>query len=221
MEPVVDCIAYKTILKFLNIFSKLDILNKIQCNRCSNFLFRSFEDFFPNLDIVLEFSSSYQDSSNPAERVVKTVKNIIKKCTDEKLGSNVWRIGLIDYFCAPISEQLPTLAEILNSHIYKGYQPFFFILLLGLSQSMINLLKGRKNRNFTMIYLFQIIWLLLMGKMFGIETILRIFGKKQPSKIGMTLQTEATPWLKKMARFYLKTMLIYNCVIPRCHIIWK
>ena len=27
----------------------------------------------------------------------------------------------------------------------------------------------------------------------------------------MTLQTEATPWLEKMARFYLVTMLISNC----------
>ena len=31
---------------------------------------------------------------------------------------------MIEYLCTPISNQLPSLAEILNSHIYKGYQPF-------------------------------------------------------------------------------------------------
>ena len=48
----------------------------------------------------------------------------MKKCTDEKLGNSAWRIGLIEYLCKPISHQLPSPAEILNSHIYKGYQPF-------------------------------------------------------------------------------------------------
>ena len=38
--------------------------------------------------------------------------------------NSAWRIGLIDYLCTPISDQLPSPAEILNSHIYKDYQPF-------------------------------------------------------------------------------------------------
>ena len=82
--------------------------------------------FCSNLDIVLEFSSSYHLSSNPAERAVRTVKNIMKKCADAKLKNSAWRIGLIEYLCAPISDQTPSLAKILNSHIYKGYQPFLF-----------------------------------------------------------------------------------------------
>ena len=86
MEPVVDHTADKTILAFLNIFSKLGIPNKIWCNRGSNFLSRSFQEFYSNLDIVLEFSSWYCHSSNPAERSVRTVKNSMEKCTDEKLG---------------------------------------------------------------------------------------------------------------------------------------
>ena len=32
---------------------------------------------------------------------------------------------MIEYFCTPISDQLSSLAEILNSYIYKGYQSFF------------------------------------------------------------------------------------------------
>ena len=46
----------------------------------------------------------------------------MKKCIDKKLGNSAWRIGLIEYLCTPISDQL--LAEMLNSCIYKGYQPF-------------------------------------------------------------------------------------------------
>ena len=102
----------------------------------------------------------------------------MKKCADKKLGNSAWRIGLIEYLCTPISDQLSSPAEILNTHIYKGYQTF--CVLLGLSQSLINLLKGRKKRNFTMIDLFQISQLLLKGKMFGIQTMLRIPGIKEP-----------------------------------------
>ena len=47
MEPVVDHITDKTILAFLNIFSKLGIPNKIWCNTGSNFLSGSFQDFIP------------------------------------------------------------------------------------------------------------------------------------------------------------------------------
>ena len=124
MEPVVDHTADKTILALLNIFTKLGIPNKIQCDRGSNFLLRNFHDFHSTLNIVLEFSSSCHHSSNPAERAVIKVKNIMKKCADEKLGNSAQRIGLIEYLCTPISDQLPSPAEILNSCIYKGYQPF-------------------------------------------------------------------------------------------------
>ena len=72
MEPVVDHTADKTFLAFLNIFSKLGIPSKIQCDRGSTFLSRSFYEFCSNLD-VFEFSSSYHHSSNPAERAVRTV----------------------------------------------------------------------------------------------------------------------------------------------------
>ena len=46
MEPVVDHTADKTILAFLNIFSKLGIPNKIQCDRGSNFHQEVFMIFF-------------------------------------------------------------------------------------------------------------------------------------------------------------------------------
>ena len=48
----------------------------------------------------------------------------MKKCADKKLGNSAWTIDLIEYLCTPISNQIPSLAEIFNSCIYKGYQPF-------------------------------------------------------------------------------------------------
>ena len=68
MEPVVDHTTHKTILAFLNIFSKLGNPNKIQNDRSSNFLLRRFQEFCSNLNVILEFSSLYHHSSSPAER---------------------------------------------------------------------------------------------------------------------------------------------------------
>ena len=137
---------------------------KYEAIEVQTFLSKCFHEFCSTLDTVLEFSSSYHHSSNPAERAVRNVKTIIKKCADQKLGNSAWRFGSIEYLCTPISDQLPSLAEILNSRIYNSYQ-LFCDLLLGLSQALINLLKGEKKRNFTMIHLFQISQLLVKDKM--------------------------------------------------------
>ena len=155
MEAVVDHTADKTILAILNIFIKLGIPYKIWCGRGSNFLSISFHKFCSNLDIVLEFSSSYHHSSNPQERAVWTYKNIMKKCADVKLGNSAWSIGLIEYCCTPISYHCPVQQKFWI-HAFTKVINLSCVLLLGLSQSLMKLLKGRKKRNFTMIDLFQI-----------------------------------------------------------------
>ena len=48
----------------------------------------------------------------------------MKRYPDKKLGNSAWRIGLIEYLFTSIPDQLPSLAEILNSCIYNCYQPF-------------------------------------------------------------------------------------------------
>ena len=78
----------------------------------------------------------------------------MKKCADKKLRNNALRIGLIEYLCTPISDQLPSLAEILNSHIYKGYQPFS---CSSRSESVTDkLIERKKEEKLSMIDLFQI-----------------------------------------------------------------
>ena len=146
--PVVDHTADKMILPFLQIFSKLGIHNTIQCDRGSNFLSKTFQEFFANLNISLQLSSSYYHSSNPAKRAVCTVKSIMKKCIDEKLGNNTWRIGLIQYLCIPISDSLPSLAEISTRESTKAINPFCVIIIhwiVGLRWPLINSLKEKRK----------------------------------------------------------------------------
>ena len=67
----------------------------------------------------------------------------MKKCADEKLGNSAWRIGLIEYLCTSISDQLPSMAEILNPHILKSYQPF--LCSFSRSESVTDKLVERKK----------------------------------------------------------------------------
>ena len=173
------------ILAFLQIFSKLGIPNTIHCDGGSNFLSKTFQEFCANLNISLQFSSSYHHSSNSAKRAVSSVKNIMKKCMDEQLGNSAWRIGLIQYLCMPISDSLQSSAEILNQRVYKGYQPFLHdngTLNLVLRLPLISSLKERGKRNFIMtdLRLFQINQLFLKDKIFGTGTTLRTSGRRVP-----------------------------------------
>ena len=97
----------------------------------------------------------------------------MKKCAGNKLGIIAWKIGWIEYFCTPISDQLPSLAEILNSLIYKGYQSF--LCSSSRSESVTDKLVERKKED-----LFSDKPVTAEGQIFHIETMLRIFGKKAP-----------------------------------------
>ena len=168
IESMVDCTAHKTILAFLQIFSKPGIPNTIYCNKGSNFLSKTFKQFYINLTISLQFSSLYHHFSNSAVRAVHTLESIMKKYRDKKLGNCAWRIGLIKYLCTPISDSLLSPAEILNQRVYKGHQPFLcdnHTMNCRYEMTTDNLTE-RKKRNFitTDISLFQRNQLLLKEK---------------------------------------------------------
>ena len=48
----------------------------------------------------------------------------MKKCSDDNSGNSVWKIGLLEYLCIPISDFIPNPAELLNNRVYKDFQPF-------------------------------------------------------------------------------------------------
>ena len=131
----------------------------------------------------------------------------MKKCTDKKLGNSAWRIGLIEYLCTPISDQLPSLAETLNSCIYKGYLPF--LCSSSRSESATDKLVERKkekklyhDRSFSdklVIAEEQNVW--YRNHIKNIWEKGTIVDRDDTSK-------GATPRVEKMARFYLVTVLI-------------
>ena len=116
-----------TVANFLQIFSEFGVPDEICCDRGTNFTSQLFLSFCKGLDIKLSFSSAYHHSGNPAERAVRIIKNIMKKCARTKTN---WRLGLLEYLCTPLSEKLSSPAELLATHWYKGLQPTLHARLL-------------------------------------------------------------------------------------------
>ena len=52
------------------------------------------------------------------------MNNILKKCSDDNLGHSAWELGLLEYLCTPISDSIPSPAELLNKRVYTHFQPF-------------------------------------------------------------------------------------------------
>ena len=174
VEPVTDHTADKMILAFLQICSKLGIPNTICCDRGSIFLSKTFQQFYFNMTISLQFSSSSHHSSNPAKMGCKHSESVMKKCRDKKVGNCAYRIGLIKYLCTLISDSLPSPVQILNQRVYKVYQPFLCDIhtLKCRSEMTTDNLIERKKRHFITadISLFQRNCLFLKDKIFGTET---------------------------------------------------
>ena len=114
-------------LTFLQIFSEFGVPDEIHSDRGTNFTSQLFLSFCKGLDIKLSFSSAYHHSGNPAERAVRIIKNIMKKCAHTK---TIWRLGLLEYLCTALSEKLSSPAELLATWQYKGLQPTLHARLL-------------------------------------------------------------------------------------------
>ena len=89
-------------------------------DRGRNYTSSAFTAFCHELDINHILTSAYHHQSNPAERAIRTVKGIMRKCMET---GNSWRLGLLEYLCTPISDNIPSPSELLNRR-YRGVQPF-------------------------------------------------------------------------------------------------
>ena len=89
-------------------------------DRGRNYTSSAFTAFCRELDINHTLTSAYHHQSNPAERAIRTVKSIMRKCMET---GNSWRLGLLEYLCTPISDHIPSPSELLNRR-YRGVQPF-------------------------------------------------------------------------------------------------
>ena len=115
-----DHSSKQTVATFLQIFSEFGVPDEICSDRGSNFTSQLFLSFCKGLDVKLSFSSAYHHSGNPAERAVRIIKNIMKKCAHTKTN---WRLGLLEYLCTPLSARPASPAELLATCQYKGLQP--------------------------------------------------------------------------------------------------
>ena len=127
VRKVSDHSNEQTVATFLQIFSEFGVPDEIRSDRGSNFTSQLFLSFCKGLDIKLSFSSAYHHSGNPAERAVRIIKNIMKKCAHTKTN---WRLGLLEYLCTPLSARLTSPAELLATCQYKGLQPTLHARLL-------------------------------------------------------------------------------------------
>ena len=120
VRRIMDHSKEQTVSLFSQIFAEHGIPDEIRSDRGSNFTSSYFISFCHQLDIKLSFSSAYHHSGNPAERAVRIIKNIMKKCNETKTN---WRLGLLEYLCTPISEKIGSPAELLSQRQFKGLQP--------------------------------------------------------------------------------------------------
>ena len=99
VKPSKDLTSRTTINSLLDIFSEHGFPATIRCDRDRNFVLSEFVDFCKKLNISVTLSSGYHHSSNPAERAVKTVKSLMKRCL---AGNTSWQIALLEYLFYPL-----------------------------------------------------------------------------------------------------------------------
>ena len=68
------------------------------CDRGSSFLCAEFNTFCSVLNISLSFSSAYHHLSNMAERAVRTIKDLMRRCYSAGV---CWRLVLIEFLSTP------------------------------------------------------------------------------------------------------------------------
>ena len=90
-----DC----TIQTLTSLFSEKGLPLSSRCDRGRNFVSDLFQQYCQHLGISLSFSSSYHHSGNPAERAIRTVKELMKCCT---MAKQSWRLALVEYLATPL-----------------------------------------------------------------------------------------------------------------------
>ena len=127
-----------TIKLLLEVFAEHGIPNKIRCDRGSNVTLIDFTSFYSDLGITLSSSSSYHHQSVPAERSVRTVKNM-KKCHET---GTPWCLGLLEYLCTPLDDKTPSTSRF-SGRQFKGLCPTFSSLQESQEGTLEHLIERR------------------------------------------------------------------------------
>ena len=119
VRPVHSLNTAATIQVLALIFSEHGMPVAIRCDRGHNFVSDLFQEYCSHLGISLLYSSIYHHSANPAERAIRTVKSLMKKCTKAKQS---WRLALLEYLATPLDSNTPSPSE-LNGRKFGSMLP--------------------------------------------------------------------------------------------------
>ena len=108
-----------TIQVLISIFSEHGMPIAIKCDRGCNIVSELFQQYCSHLGIFLSYSNAYHHSANLAERAIRTVKSLMKKCTEAKQS---WQLALLEYLATPLNSKTPSQPE-LNGRKFGSMLP--------------------------------------------------------------------------------------------------
>ncbi|CAB3232298.1 unnamed protein product [Arctia plantaginis] len=113
--------AYSVINSLKDIFSRQGIPNTVMSDCGPQFTASEFRQFAHEWNFTHETSSPYYHQSNgQIERTVQTVKNILKKSLED---NSDYRLGLLECLNTPVSNIIPSPAELLQSRKFRSIVP--------------------------------------------------------------------------------------------------
>ncbi|KAB0797405.1 hypothetical protein PPYR_08399 [Photinus pyralis] len=116
-----DTSSVKVVKEFKAIFSRHGIPNLLYTDGGPQFVSNNFQQFVREWGIIHKTSSPrYPKSNGFIERHVQTIKQILKKCYLDKKDAY---LALLEYRNTPISNEIPSPAELLLGRKIKGCLP--------------------------------------------------------------------------------------------------
>ena len=119
VRPVHSLNTDATIQVLMSIFSEHGMPIALRCDRGHNFVSDLFQQYFSHLGISLSYSSVYHHSANLAERAIRTVKRLMRKCTKAKQSR---RLALLEYLATQLDSKTPSPSE-LNGRKFGSMLP--------------------------------------------------------------------------------------------------
>lgn len=133
-DYVIDCLK--------DIFSRQGIPETVMSDNGPQFTSQSFNRFSREWGFThITSSPHYPQSNGQVERAIQTVKNILKKTLEDRID---YRMALLEYLNTPISQNLASPAELLQSRKMRSILPTPKALLMPKVQ--LNTKETLKNR---------------------------------------------------------------------------
>lgn len=133
------------ILELKNIFSRHGIPDIVMSDNGPEFKSYKFQNFSTQWCFQHVTSSPlYAQSNGQVERTIQTMKNMLKKTSEQK---SEFRLALLEYLNTPISHKLASPSELLNNRKLRSIIPCSPKLLLPkIQKDVIRELQSRKNK---------------------------------------------------------------------------